>query len=64
MLQQGQVWQFNDSFIQIGIVGRTLVHYKHFRGNAKRAGNLLMVITAMEKHLAENRAVLQKPTAR
>jgi hypothetical protein len=56
--QSGQVWQLADSHLQIGLVGRTLVHYKHFKGLAKRPPILLSGKDALEKFLQEHRAVL------
>jgi hypothetical protein len=47
-----------DSNLRIGIVGKRLVHYKHFKGQAKRAGLSIVSIPALEKYLEENNAVL------
>jgi hypothetical protein len=33
----GQVWQMEGSCIKISLVGKRLVHYKHFLGELKRA---------------------------
>lgn len=58
-MEQGQVWNLSDSNIQIGIVGKTLVHYKHLKGGTKRGKNLLIAIRTLEKYLEEQRAILQ-----
>jgi hypothetical protein len=59
VLEQGQIWELNGSNLQIGIVGKRLVHYKHFAGKAKRANNSLASIPVLEKYLSDNNAVLQ-----
>jgi hypothetical protein len=57
----GQVWQMQNSRLQIGMIGKTLVHYKHFRGNTARSPVSLTGRAALEKFLRENDAVLVKP---
>jgi hypothetical protein len=59
LLTQGQIWALTDSNLQIGMVGKTLVHYKHFKGQAKRANNSLTSIRVLKKYLEDNKAVLQ-----
>jgi hypothetical protein len=54
----GQVWQLADSNLQIGVVGKTLVHYKHFKGQARRAPISLALKEVLEKYLRVNKAVL------
>ena len=54
----GQVWQLADSSLQIGVVGKTLVHYKHFKGQTKRAPISLALKEVLEKYLRVNKAVL------
>ena len=56
--QNGQVWALADSNLHIGLVGKTLVHYKHFKGNAKRAPISLAGKDTLEKYLNDNQAVL------
>jgi hypothetical protein len=61
-LQTGQVWQLADSHLRIGLVGRTLVHYKHYKGLAGISGVSLKQ-GALEKFLEEHKAVLlQEPS--
>lgn len=63
--QSGQVWQLPDSHLRIGLVGRTLVHYKHYRGLAKTSPVLLSAKGALERFLQEHNAVLlQEPPLR
>ena len=54
----GQVWQLADSRLRIGLVGKTLVHYKHFKGMAKTSPVFLSAKDALEKFLQEHRATL------
>ena len=56
--ESGQIWQLEDSNLQIGLVGKTLVHYKHYRGNTKRAPISLAGKTVLEKYLREKKAIL------
>ena len=58
----GQTWQMTDSNIEITLVGRTLVHYKHFKPGVKRAPTLLLSKTALEEFLRKNKAVLVRGT--
>jgi hypothetical protein len=46
------------SHVAIGVVGKRLVHYKHFKGDAKRTSNSLSAIAALEKFLKANKATL------
>ncbi len=57
-LQEGQIWELKESNLRIGIVGKRLVHYKHFKRLAKRANTSIATIPVLEKYLEENRAVL------
>ena len=61
LLQNGQVWQLEDSSLRIQLVGKTLVHYKHFKGEAKRAPISLSGKGALQKFLRQNRGVLVQP---
>ena len=62
-LEKGQKWELKDSSIQIGIVGKRLVHYKHFKGQIKRAPLSIASIPVLETYLNENKAVLSKTSA-
>jgi hypothetical protein len=57
-IESGQVWELADSSLQIGLVGKTLVHYKHYKGKTKRAPISLAGIKTLEKYLKANKAVL------
>jgi hypothetical protein len=57
-LQTGQVWELENSNLHIGLIGKTLVHYKHFKDNAKRAPISLIAKKGLEKYLKENKATL------
>jgi hypothetical protein len=59
-LQTGQVWALENSNLHIGLIGKTLVHYKHFRDNAKRAPISLIAKKGLEKYLKENKATLRR----
>ena len=49
-----------DSNVRIGLIGKTLVHYKHFRTAAPRAPVSLTTIGVLEKFLFDKKAVLVK----
>ncbi len=59
-LENGQVWQMDDTNLQIELVGKRLVHYRHYRGQLKRVPISLSGIEKLEKFLDEKRAVLLK----
>ena len=48
----------DDANLQVEMIGKLLVHYKLFKGNAKRAPVSLAGIGVVEKYLKRNRAVL------
>lgn len=56
--RSGQIWQMEGSNLQIGLVGKTLVHYKHYKGQTKRSPISLSGKQALEKFLRENNATL------
>ena len=56
--QTGQVWQMEHSNLQIRLVGKTLVHYKHYKRQVKGSPVSLLNKDALEKFLRDNRAVL------
>jgi hypothetical protein len=58
-LQTGQIWQMEDSNLQVELMGKLLVHYKLFRGNAKRARISLAGIEVVQNYLKKNNAVLR-----
>jgi len=60
-LQARQIWQMEDSNLHIGVVGKRLVHYKLFKGQAKRAPIFLSGKEVVEKYLKKSNAVLLRP---
>jgi len=60
----GQIWELTGSEIHIGMVGKTLVHYKHFHGTVKRAPVSLANQRALEDFLIAKKAVLSKAKAK
>ena len=62
--QDGQIWQMRDSSLQIGHVGKTLVHYKHFSAQTKRPPIRLSNKGELEKFLQENDAILLRAASR
>jgi hypothetical protein len=56
--ETGQVWKLLNSNLHIGMIGKRLVHYKHFKLAAKRAPISLCTKVALEHYLMENGAVL------
>jgi hypothetical protein len=58
--ETGQNWKLGDTTLKIGLVGKTLVHYKHFKTGTPRAPTSLTSKRTLETYLAANRAVLMK----
>lgn len=58
VFESGQVWEMPDSELHIGLVGKTLVHYKHYQGKVKRAPVSLANRGVLEKFLITRKAVL------
>jgi hypothetical protein len=56
--ETGQVWQLADSKLEIGLVGKTLVHYKHYKGLALRPPTQLSSKISLEKFLSTHEATL------
>lgn len=46
--------------LQVGMIGKLLVHYKLGKPNAVRVPNSISGITTIEKYLKKNKAVLVK----
>lgn len=60
-LQKGQLWELKDSSLQINLVGKTLVHYKQFKGKLPKGTPVsITAIKVLEKYLEKNKAVLVK----
>jgi hypothetical protein len=60
-LADGQVWRMAELNLQVGMVGKLLVHYKLAKPNAVRIPNLVGSIATVEKYLKKNKAVLEVP---
>jgi hypothetical protein len=56
--ETGQIWQMDDANLEIGLVGKRLVHYKHYKAKAKRPPTQLSGKAALERFLQSQRAVL------
>ncbi|HEY6169456.1 MAG TPA: hypothetical protein VI454_15550 [Verrucomicrobiae bacterium] len=56
--QDGQIWELAESEIHIGMVGKRLVHYKHYRNAIKRAPVSLANQQALGDYLIAQKAVL------
>ena len=59
-LEAGQVWRMAEANLEVGMVGKLLVHYKLGKPNAVRVANSCAGIKDIEKYLKTNKAVLQK----
>lgn len=57
-LAAGQVWRMAEGNLQVGMVGKLLVHYKLGKPNAIRVPNSCNGIKTIEKYLKANKAVL------
>jgi hypothetical protein len=59
-LETGQTWRMAELNLQVGLVGKLLVHYKLAAPNAVRVSNSVGGRAAVEKYLKANKAVLVK----
>jgi hypothetical protein len=59
-LETGQVWQCKDGRVLVGLVGKTLVHYKFYRQDEKRPPVQLTRQQQLRRFLQRERAVLQQ----
>ena len=57
-LQTGQIWQMENSDVHIRLIGKTLVHYKHYKKGIQRSPVSLTGKVVLEKYLKEHEAVL------
>jgi len=57
-LETGQIWRMAEANLQVGMVGKLLVHYKLGKPNAIRVANSCNGIKTIEKYLKANKAVL------
>lgn len=59
-LAAGQIWRVGEQILQVLLVGKLLVHYKLAPPKAVRVSNSVGSLTAVEKYLKTNKAVLLK----
>jgi hypothetical protein len=57
-LAAGQLWRMAEANLQVGMVGKLLVHYKLGKPNAVRVPNSCNGIKTIEKYLKAHKAVL------
>jgi hypothetical protein len=57
-LATGQVWRVGEQNLQVGLIGKLLVHYKLAAPNAVRISNSVGGRAAVEKYLKTKKAVL------
>ena len=57
-LEAGQLWRMPGANLQVGMVGKLLVHYKLGKPDAVRVSNSSTGIKTIEKYLKANKAVL------
>jgi hypothetical protein len=59
-LETGQVWRMAEANLQVGLVGKWLVHYKLAKPDAVRVPNSCSRRTVVEQYLKKNKAALVK----
>jgi hypothetical protein len=59
-LETGQVWRMAELNLQVGLVGKLLVHYKLAKPDAVRTPNSVSAKATVEKYLKKNKAVLTR----
>ena len=57
-LEAGQLWIMANANLRVGLVGKSLVHYKLGKPNAIRTANSCNSIKVIEAFLKANKAVL------
>jgi hypothetical protein len=57
-LVTGQIWRMAGADLQVGMIGKLLVHYKLGKPQALRVPNSCSGIKTIEKYLKANKAVL------
>src|SRR4051812_38362096 len=57
-VQSGQIWRMPCSQLEVGLVGKHLVHYKLIKGDTKRTPTSLSAKKVVETYLKQNKAVL------
>jgi hypothetical protein len=57
-LEPGQIWRMAELNLQVGLVGKLLVHYKLAKPDAVRVANSVGGRATVEKYLKTNKAVM------
>jgi hypothetical protein len=57
-VQAGQIWEVADVSLRIYMVGKTLVHYKRYKGKGRGVPTSFSSKRELEKYLTEHKAVL------
>lgn len=60
-LKNGQLWRVGEGNLQVVMLGKLLVSYKLGKPDAVRVPKSMNSITAVERYLRENKAVLIQP---
>lgn len=58
LIEDGQVWQMNETTCLIGQLGKKLVHYIMFKGQPTHNAPIVTNKEVLTKHLQEMKAVL------
>ena len=58
LIEDGQVWQMNETTCRIGQLGKKLVHYIMFKGQPTHNAPIVTNKEVLTKHLQEMKAVL------
>ena len=58
LLEDGQVWQMNETTCRIGQLGKKLVHYILFKGQPTHNAPIVTNKEVLTKYLQEMKAVL------
>ena len=58
LIEDGQVWQMNETTCRIGQLGKKLVHYIMFKGLPTHNAPIVTNKDVLTKHLQEMKAVL------
>jgi hypothetical protein len=56
--EPGQIWEVADISLRIDLVGKTLVHYKRYKGKARAVPTSLATKGELAKYLKQNKAIL------
>ena len=59
-LETGQIWRMPEMNLEVGMIGKFLVHYKLGKPGAVRIPNSCSGRGTVEKYLKTNRAVLMR----